>query len=331
MEKYMLSVAMLTYNHERYIEQALDSIMMQDVDFDYEIVVGDDCSLDDTPKILLEYQKKYPNKITLILRDKNIGPSKNFYDVLLHCNGKYIAILEGDDFWIDQRKLRVQSDFLEKNNSYIACTHRYSVVDEENNVLQISYFGPGRPDAGIYTIKDFEKYIYFGQIGTLVFRNIFLDAKYDYTIITKAHNFIGDITLCMLLACLGDIFVLDQIMSSYRSVQKKGGSNFSSTIAKTNGYLDRFQYLQTLERYCRDEMGFDIKHENRISYYVWWSILYMVRYPSKHNWECLKVFYGMADNKVRLLWYIVTKLIILPNIILQYVRKKWKVFLKGKH
>lgn len=331
MGKCLVSVAMTTYNHAKYIRQALNSILMQKTDYDYEIVIGDDCSTDETQEILREYQKEYPEIILPILREKNLGATKNLYDVFLNCKGNYIAVLEGDDFWTDQNKLRLQIGFLKNNNSYIACTHRYSVVDEDNNVLQASYIGPGRPEDGIYTIKDFEKYIYFGHIGTLVFRNIFLQPKYDYTIISNVHNFIGDITLCMILACLGDIFVMKENMSSYRSVQKKGGTNFCSTIAKTNGCLDRFNYLQKLERYCKAEMKFVLKHENRISHYTWWSILYMVRYPSKHNWKCLKEFYSMADNKVQLYGYIGIQVIKLPNIILKHFNKKWKKKRIKKH
>jgi len=327
MEKCVVSVAMTTYNHAKYIRQALNSILMQKIDYKYEIIIGDDCSTDETQEILREYQKKYTGIIFPILRENNVGAAENIYDVFLNCKGNYIAVLEGDDFWTDQNKLRSQIDFLENNNSYIACTHRYSVVDEDNNVLQASYIGPGRPEDGIYTIKDFEKYIYSGNIGTLVFRNIFLKPKYDYTIIKKAHRFIADITIGMIIACLGDVFVMKQNMSSHRSIQKEGGTNYCSTIAKINGCLDRFYHLQKLERYCKSEMNFTLKHENRILYYAWWSILYMVRYPSKHNWKCLKEFYKMVDNKVQLYVYIGIQLFTLPNMILKHFKRK----LKRKH
>ncbi len=157
------------------------------------------------------------------------------YDVFLNCKGKYIAFLEGDDFWTDPSKLKMQINFLESNNSYIACTHRYAVVDEDNNIIQAEYFGPGRPEEGAYKVKDFENYIYYGHSGTLVFKNIFLHPKYDYSIIWKAHNFVGDITLCMILVCLGDIYVMKNNMASYRSVQKKGGTNYVSSISKKMG------------------------------------------------------------------------------------------------
>lgn len=320
----MLSIAMTTYNHASYIRQALDSILMQDVDFDYEIVVGDDCSPDSTQKILQEYERRYPGKFKLILRDENVGATKNIYDVFINCTGKYIAILEGDDFWTSTNKIKKQVEFLETNDCYIACTHRYSVVDEFNNVLQPSYIGEGRPEDGIYTLRDFEKYTYFGHIGTLVFRNIFLINKQDYTIIYKADDFVGDITLCMILAALGDVFVMSENMCSYRSVQKKDGTNYCSTIAKKNGSLERFYYLKKLEEYCQNVLNRKLKHEDRLFYYTWMSILYLIRFPSAQNWNCLKKFHGMAKNKIRLWMYIGVQLFTLPYLACRYAKKKLK-------
>ena len=93
----LLSIAVITYHQENYIRQALDSILMQNVNFKYEIIIGEDCSQDNTRIILLEYHEKYPNRFQLILRDKNVGATKNLYDVLMNCHGKYIALLDGDD------------------------------------------------------------------------------------------------------------------------------------------------------------------------------------------------------------------------------------------
>jgi len=323
--KYFLSVAVVSYNHSKYIKQALNSILMQNLDCAYEIIIGDDCSTDETQEIIKEYHKQYPDMIKPILRKNNIGPTKNLYDVLLNCSGKYIAILEGDDFWTDPNKLRLQTDFLENNNSYAACTHRYSVVDEENNIIQESYMGPGRPQDGIYSINDFENYIYFGHLGTLVFRNIILQPKHDYSIISSAHNFVSDMTICVILCCLGDVFVLSENMMSYRSMQVEGGTNYCSTIAKTNLMLERYDYLKKLENYCKNEMNCKLKHTDRMLYYTWWSVLYVVRFPSKHNWMCLRKFHELSNNKIKLYGYIGIKLFELPIMIINYLKKKMRI------
>lgn len=112
------SVLMITYNHEKYIAEAIDSVIMQKTNFDYVIVIGEDCSTDKTREIVLEYKAKYPNKIKLLLQEKNVGMMQNFIDTLKVCSGKYIAMLEGDDYWTDPYKLQKQVDFLEANPEY---------------------------------------------------------------------------------------------------------------------------------------------------------------------------------------------------------------------
>jgi glycosyltransferase involved in cell wall biosynthesis len=110
----LVSVWMITYNQEKYIAEALDSVLMQKCDFDFEIVIGEDCSTDNTRNILLEYKKKYPDKINLLLHNKNIGMIANQNATFSACKGEYIAMLEGDDFWTDENKLQIQIDYMKK-------------------------------------------------------------------------------------------------------------------------------------------------------------------------------------------------------------------------
>src|SRR3712207_1086613 len=100
-----VSVLMLAYNHEKFIAQALDSALMQQVNFDYEIVIGEDCSTDNTRDILIRYQKEYPHRIRLLLPEKNLGMHDNLIQTFKACRGDYIAFLEGDDYWTSPNKL----------------------------------------------------------------------------------------------------------------------------------------------------------------------------------------------------------------------------------
>jgi glycosyltransferase involved in cell wall biosynthesis len=312
-----ISIVMITYNHEKYIRQALDSILMQNTDFAFEVIIGDDCSTDKTAEILLEYKEKYPHIIKPILRSENVGATKNWYFCFLKCTGKYIAILDGDDFWTDKNKLTTQIDFLEKNETYIACTQRYRVVDENNNIIKEIYNATGSPKSGDYTLDDFKNYIYFGHCGTLLFRNIFLVPKYDYSIIMEADRFIGDITLCLILTCLGKIYVSDDNMTSYRKVLVKDGNSYTSSISKRNQILKRIHFLKKLETYCKSEMNIEIKYGDRSLYFLWWSILYMLRYPSHHNWLSLKKVFQITDNKLRFPAYVIMKL---PELVLRLIK-----------
>jgi len=113
-----LSVGILTYNQAQYIRQCLDSVLMQEGDFDYEIVVGDDASSDGTQEILREYATRYPDKFVLLLGEKNEGISMNYKKVLSACRGEYIALCEGDDYWTDPHKLQIQVEFLESHPDY---------------------------------------------------------------------------------------------------------------------------------------------------------------------------------------------------------------------
>lgn len=114
----MISIGIITYNHEGYIRQAIDSILAQKCNFDFEIIVGDDCSADNTQKILDEYKIKYPDKIILLINSRNSGLLNNLKNVTDRCNCKYMSICAGDDYWNDCSKLQKQVDFLEANTDY---------------------------------------------------------------------------------------------------------------------------------------------------------------------------------------------------------------------
>src|ERR1700690_1472331 len=146
-----LSVAMTTYNHEAFIQQAIESVLAQRVNFDYEIVVGEDGSTDGTRVILMNLYQKYPERIVPLLHDENIGAARNFQATLASCQGQYLAYVEGDDYWTSADKLQKQVDFLDQHPDYSICCHRVQIRDET---------GAGRKDvlpnrtAGTYTMED---------------------------------------------------------------------------------------------------------------------------------------------------------------------------------
>ena len=114
----LVSIYMITYNHEPYIAQAIESVLMQQTDFKYMLVIGEDCSTDNTGNICEEYSKQYPEKILLLPTDKNLGSRENALKTFTACKGKYIAMCEGDDYWTDPFKLQKQFDFMEANPDY---------------------------------------------------------------------------------------------------------------------------------------------------------------------------------------------------------------------
>lgn len=107
-----LSVGVITYNQEKYIASCIESILMQEVTFDYEIIIGDDGSRDKTREICLKYQAQYPDKIKLVLADSNRGLMENYLAVSRQIRGELFAQLAGDDYWTDPCKLQKQVSFL---------------------------------------------------------------------------------------------------------------------------------------------------------------------------------------------------------------------------
>lgn len=122
----VVSVHMITYNHEPYIRQAIEGVMMQKTDFEFELIIGEDCSTDKTREICFEYQKKYPDKIRVLWWHENLYRNPhpaggNARRVTAHCRGEFIAFCEGDDYWVDHLKLQKQVDVMRQNDSVGLC------------------------------------------------------------------------------------------------------------------------------------------------------------------------------------------------------------------
>jgi glycosyltransferase involved in cell wall biosynthesis len=134
--KPKVSACIITYNQEKFIHECIKGAVKQKLDYPYEIVIGEDCSSDTTKTICKAYADKYPNLIRLIDRNKNLGMNGNWIESIKACDGKYIALCEGDDYWTDPYKLQKQADFLEENEDYSACYHRCLVINEKGGVIK---------------------------------------------------------------------------------------------------------------------------------------------------------------------------------------------------
>jgi len=180
----IISVCVITFNHEKFIKECLDSILSQKVNFAYQIVVGEDCSIDRTRAIMRDYQKKYPDKIKLFLSKKNLGAVENFIRTLNHCHGKYIALCEGDDYWADSYKLQKQVDFLESNPDYVVCYQDAEIINEDGIVINSKY-GPK---------KDFNREELIKSpmipVHSLCFRNVLKDWPIETRKMVGCHRFI---------------------------------------------------------------------------------------------------------------------------------------------
>lgn len=282
----MVSVALVTYKHEAYIREALDSILMQQVDFPYEIVAGDDCSPDGTRDILREYAGRYPGRFVLLLREKNLGATANSYDIKCHCKGRYIAQLEGDDFWTDPFKLQKQVDFLESHPEYIGTAHMHNVVDENSRPIEglDGYCEPGR-----FTMKDYlVEGNLPGQTATLVYRNIYRNPLHDYSIEAKAHDYRSDVTVTLILLSLGDIYTFTDSMSSRRLVRKAGETNWNSVSMTRDLKVDECLLSARLLCWRRKEFGPTEAGNARMRMWQENALIVFLKHPGKKRWEALK-------------------------------------------
>jgi len=243
-----VSILMLAYNHDKFIAQALDSALMQQVDFEYEIVIGEDCSTDNTRDILIRYQQEYPDKIHLLLPEKNLGMHDNFIQTFKACRGDYIALLEGDDYWTSSDKIQKQVDFLDAHADYTICFHNILYYDDSTKC----FFSPENHRKNVFTLEDI---LYSNLMATpsIMFRQGFIhkfpDWMYDVDFV--------DWVLQILLAQHGKIRYIDETMSVYRIHPQGKWSQKSSLEA----LLETTKMLQYLSKY----LDLDSKHQKKLT------------------------------------------------------------------
>ena len=225
----VVSVQMITYNHEPYIRQAIEGVMMQKTDFEFELVIGEDCSQDKTREICFEYQKKYPDKIRVLWWHENVSKlGGNGRRTGAHCRGEFIALCEGDDYWIDPLKLQKQVDIMRQHPNVGLCFCRARIDKEGISDIRIwndgCYWKPGY-------IKGYDFFKRFGfgipsggrdsgflmTATVLLRRGVLEKARSDYELLRWALH-LGDVQTWMGVSLLSDLYFLDDVVSVYRQV-----------------------------------------------------------------------------------------------------------------
>lgn len=270
-----LSVIVVTYNHEKYIRQAIESILNQKVDFQYKIIIADDASTDKTPQIIKEFQKNYPDKIFPIFNEKNLGVLKNVLNIMKHIQTDFIAFLDGDDYWTHEFKLQKQIDFLESNIDFNGCFHDAEIehIDEANKLL----FNSGHKYSDHYKYR---QELYTGDLinrliiptSGLVLRSWFL-YKLDTNVLKDNYSVLWKLT-CLAIKD-SKLYYIDEIWSKYRNHPKGlskshnvdfhlSHADFLESIASLRGfeknYYDIFvaasnEYRLALQRIDKKEKG----------------------------------------------------------------------------
>jgi glycosyltransferase involved in cell wall biosynthesis len=234
-----ISVCMITYNHERFIKQAIESILEQETVFSFNLIIADDGSKDNTAAICRNLKEKYPDKINFIENQPNIGMMPNFIKALKLCSGKYIALCEGDDYWTDKTKLEQAIRILEEHTEYAICCHgNYKLINHkliEDNILNIN-------SSGNFTLENYLLQPFF-HTSSIVFRTIELIPE-----IPEWYKdvFAGDNFLVALLASKGYIYYMAKYMSVYR-VHQSSISNKYGIINMKENYLKHMKLFNEMK------------------------------------------------------------------------------------
>jgi glycosyltransferase involved in cell wall biosynthesis len=266
----MLSVYCVTYNHEKYISQALDGILMQKTQYSFEVLIGDDLSNDRTRDILKSYETKYPNRFQVFYRNHNMNNEEitNSVDLSRRCRGKYVMILEGDDYWTDENKIEMQINFLEANPDYIAVAHNCVVVGHDSQPLDEFY--PECKDED-YTIGHYACGILPGQSATVMYRNYVVDDMFDPSFIDLNIS-PGDRKKIFTFAANGKVHCIQKVMSAYRHVTTFGNS-YSATVKYCKELQDKWLKAQLDYAYKIDKRNAIICAELLYLAFIRYSLL----------------------------------------------------------
>ena len=238
MEEIMLSFCLVTYNHEKYILEGLESIFKQKVNFKMEILVGNDCSQDATAQLIKD---NYGDRVNLIDRKENLGLCKNLYDLFLRAKGRYVYMFSGDDYIKDEYMLQKQVDFLEEHPEYFSASARNLNYNQAKDS-----FSESGIDFGDYTIVDF---FMDGKIpciyGTM--RNVFAkDQANNYFLPLGAKNN-EEVKMWLYTMDQGKKYIFEDYMTVYRFVNQKGASNYFSNMTYLKLFTDYYQDILMLE------------------------------------------------------------------------------------
>jgi glycosyltransferase involved in cell wall biosynthesis len=211
--KPLVSICCITYNHEKYIAEAIEGFLLQKTTFPIEIIIHDDASTDNTPKIIRSYTKKHPNLIKTIYQKENqykLG-KKIFPFVLKKAEGKYFALCEGDDYWSDPLKLQKQVDFLENNIDFTICSHNVIVRDETQKKIS-EHEWLGKNHRKISEIHDLLRFGSNGATCSLVFKKN--NFQFYHSIANQING--GDWLLQISCVLRGKMRYFPEIMGVYR-------------------------------------------------------------------------------------------------------------------
>lgn len=232
----VISILMPTYNHERFISQAIESVLKQKTAYSFELLINDDCSTDNTGKIASEYAIKYPDIIKYTRQNHNKGLLENYKFLLAHVKGRYLAILESDDFWTDTEKLQKQIGFLEQNPDFGICVGDYTTVDANNNIIREFHKTDDEQLDGVwYGNILFTNFI---CAATICFSKYFFKKYCDIDTYINNNFLTFDYPMLLDISANSKCFYIHENLSSYRVL--------STSISNTTDYDKNIKFEESV-------------------------------------------------------------------------------------
>lgn len=237
-----VSVCMITYGQEKYIREAIEGVLMQECNFEVELILANDCSPDQTDNVIEDILANHPKAscIKYFKQDKNIGMMHNFVFALGQCSGNYVALCEGDDYWTDPLKLQNQVDFLEVSPDYVLCFHQINVLKTNGEIVDDFITKVPENYETIETLARLGNYVHTPSV---VFRNVISKFPFEFE-----NSPIGDFFLYMILAEQGKLKYMEEKMAVYRYGVGIFSGESELKIAKSN-----LKLFTCLVSYLKDE------------------------------------------------------------------------------
>lgn len=233
--KPLVSACIISYNQQEYIAAAIEGALSQELDVPYEIVISDDCSTDDTPRIIEEFAHK-DFRIRVVKHSKNVGMHQNWLDAINSCNGEFVALCEGDDFWLDKNKLAKQLQILRSDEELSGCFTNANILNADNKIEESSYVN--LKNAGLTAKELFSLHYNPIPTCTLMFRkSLFNGFPSNYY-----QSPFADRILHTLLILQGNYFYISQSTATYR----KHENGVWSGIQKEKQHINMLRSLEVI-------------------------------------------------------------------------------------
>lgn len=231
----MVAVLMVTYNHETYIEEAIEGVMSQQTDYPIKLIIGDDASTDNTSAIIARLAEKYKGRILHILNSENLGMLRNFANIYSKANAPYIALCDGDDYWCDAHKLQMQLDFLEANPDFAICFHE--VYEKRDEVILSNLVKSENENT--FSIQELSKKNLINTCSVVLRKSALPPGFPDNDFLNLPA---GDYPIYMHAAKNGKLKYLPNAMAVYRR-HGEGAWSGLNAVAKTEKWLIVLEYL----------------------------------------------------------------------------------------